>query len=82
MPELLIDQQMALRNVMQMEYQYLQLGEALVEHDKVHANTIALINNVPCILHLENRIGIKKFWHCCPKGTQPGSQQKSFPQYQ
>jgi len=57
-PELLIDQQMALQDVMKMEHQYLELGEAIAACNKEHINTIALINNVPCILHLENRTSI------------------------
>jgi len=58
-PELLLDQQALLQDVMRIKYQYLEVGEAIAACNKGHANTIALINNVPCILHLENRIGIK-----------------------
>jgi len=56
-PELFLDQQALLHDVMRMEYQYLELGEAIAESNEERTNTIALINNVPCILHLENRIG-------------------------
>jgi len=60
-PELLIDQQMALQDVMQMKHQYLELGEAIAACNADHVNTIALNNNVPCILHLKSRTSITFF---------------------
>jgi len=51
-----------------MEYQYKELGEAILACDEQRANTIALINNVPCILHLENRTGIKIFGTVIQRG--------------
>jgi len=41
-PQLLLDQQMALRNVMRMEHCYCEFGEAIAAYDEEHANTIAL----------------------------------------
>jgi len=67
-PQLLLDQQMALRNVMRMEHHYHELGEAIAACDEECANIIALINNVPCILHLENRTGIKSFGTVIQRG--------------
>jgi len=67
-PQLLLDQQKALKNVMRMEHQYRELGEAIAKCDEDCANTIALINNVPCILHLENRVGIKIFGAVIQRG--------------
>ncbi len=67
-PELLVDQQTALRDVMRMEFQYLELGDAIAACDAERANTIALINNVPCILHLENRTGLKIFGTVIQRG--------------
>jgi len=67
-PELLVDQQTALRDVMRMEFQYLELGDAIAACDAEHANTIALINNVLCILHLENRTGLKIFGTVIQRG--------------
>jgi len=51
-----------------MEHQYWDLGEALAACDEECANIIVLINNVPCILHLENRIGLKIFTTVLQKG--------------
>jgi len=51
-----------------MEYQYWELGEAIAACDEERANTIALINNVPCILHLENQTGIKIFGSVIQRG--------------
>jgi len=51
-----------------MEHQYWELGEALAECDEEHANIIALINNVPCILYLENQTGLKILTTVVQKG--------------
>ncbi len=67
-PELLNNQQMALHDVMQMEHQYLELDEVIAECNEECVNTIALINNVPCILHLENRTSIKIFGTVIQRG--------------
>jgi len=67
-PQLLLEQQMALRNIMKMEHQNHELGEAIAPCNKEHANTIALLINVPCILHLENRTGIKSFGTVIQRG--------------
>jgi len=67
-PDLLADQQQLLRQALIMEHQYWDLGDALVACDGERANIIALINNVPCILHLENRTGLKIFTTVVQKG--------------
>jgi len=46
---------------MTMEFQYLELGNMIAECDADHANTVTLINNVPCILHFKNMTGLKIF---------------------
>ena len=68
LPELLVNQQAALWDVMQMEFQYLELGDVIAACNAECANTIALINNVPCILHLENRTGLKIFGTVIQRG--------------
>ncbi len=78
-PELLIDQQASLRDIMRMEYQYLELGEAIAESDEERVNTIALINNVPCILHMENRIGIKILATVVQRGLSKALDKILFP---
>jgi len=69
-PELLADQQqlLLLQQAFIMEHQYWNLGEALAECDEEHANIITLINNEICILHLENRTGLKIFTTVVQKG--------------
>jgi len=66
--DLLADQQQLLRQALIMEHQYWDLGDALVACDGERANIIALINNVPCILHLENWTGLKIFTTVVQKG--------------
>jgi len=67
-PELLSNQQHVLKQTLIMEHQYWDLGEAITASNEERANIIALINNVPCILHLENRMGLKIFTMVVQKG--------------
>ncbi len=78
-PELLVDQQQSLQQAFIMEHQYWNLGEALAECDEERANIIALINNVPCILHLENRTGLKIFTSVVQKGLSRALYGDIFP---
>jgi len=78
-PQLLLDQQNSLCDVMRMEFQYLELGEAIAACDEERANTIALINNVPCILHLENRTGIKILSTIIQRGLSNAISKVLFP---
>jgi len=67
-PELLSNQQHVLKQTLIMEHQYWDLGEAITASNEERANIIALINNVPCILHLENQTGLKIFTTVVQKG--------------
>jgi len=67
-PDLLAHQQQSLRQALIMEQQYWELGEALAACREESAHIIALINNVPCILHLENWTGLKIFTTVVQKG--------------
>jgi len=79
-PELLADQQQSLQQALVVEHQYWDLGEAIAACDKERANIIALINNVPCILHLENRTGLKIFTTVVQKGLSRAKSGELFPE--
>jgi len=79
-PELLADQQQSLQQALVMEHQYWDLGEAIAACDKERANIIALIKNVPCILHLENHTGLKIFTTVVQKGLSRAKSGELFPE--
>jgi hypothetical protein len=57
----LVERQARLRTRLIQEYDYL-LARRAVEHGSKQGSTLVnfvLINTVPCILHLENRVGLK-----------------------
>jgi len=63
-----------------MEHQYWDLGEAIAACDEECAsNIIALINNVLCILHLENQTGVKIFTTVVQKGLSQAPCSDIFP---
>jgi len=78
-PVLLADQQQSLRQVLITEHQYWELGEAITACDEERANIIALINNVPCILHLENRTGLKIMTTVVQKGLSRALHGEIYP---
>jgi len=67
-PDLLADQHQLLQQALIMEHQYWDLDEAIAACDEECVNIIALINNVPCIFHLENHTGSKIFKTAVQKG--------------
>jgi len=62
-----------------MEHQYWDLGKAIAKCDEECANIIVLINNVPCILHLENHMGLKIFTTIIQKGLSRALSSNLFP---
>jgi len=63
-----------------MEHQCWDLvGKAITACDEEHANIIMLINNVLCILHLENCIGLKLFTTIILKGLSRALSGNLFP---
>jgi len=76
----LANQQESLRAALVMEHQYWNLGNAITACDEEHTNIIALINNVPCILHLENCMGLKLFTTIIQNGLSRAVSGNLFPE--
>jgi hypothetical protein len=57
----LLDRQNRLKESLKMEYRYRQLKEGIARGEKLSNSACAfsILDAVPCVLHMENRVGLK-----------------------
>lgn len=78
----LIERQERLRESLVMEYKYRQLRDAVAHGRKSEAHAIVKLHEtVPCILHMENRIGLKILTMLLIEGLQNALRGTTFAGY-